>query len=85
MERIGQLNDETSDLESQLAQTQQKISLEQEAVKSKNIAKKECEDKLRNMVVDIENNQRAIQEYTSTRKNRLLLFPPCGGKTETGY
>ncbi|KNE91502.1 hypothetical protein PSTG_15098 [Puccinia striiformis f. sp. tritici PST-78] len=80
MERIGQLNDETSDLESQLAQTQQKISGEQEAVKSKNIAKKECEDKLRNMVVDIENNQRAIQEYTSTRKNRLLLFGPAAGK-----
>jgi chromosome segregation ATPase len=38
---------------------------------------KNCEMNLDNLTKEMRNNQSAVQEYASTRKNRLLLF----GKT----
>ncbi|PLW58540.1 hypothetical protein PCANC_00062 [Puccinia coronata f. sp. avenae] len=76
-ERIEKLSSEKASLENRLLEVQ-RVSSEASAVANMSTEQtKNCQMNLDNLTKEMRNNQSAVQEYASTRKNRLLLF----GKT----
>ncbi|WAQ83634.1 hypothetical protein PtA15_4A82 [Puccinia triticina] len=74
MERIRQLDVEIKEQEDHLARIQHAISGAAEAVKATSSQVTQCDKNLKRLMSDMDKNKSAIQDYGSTRKNRLLLF-----------
>ncbi|KAH9469428.1 hypothetical protein MJO29_003615 [Puccinia striiformis f. sp. tritici] len=80
IERIGQLGCDITELENRHVQVEKGLLEANEMGKTANTQTSQYDNQLRAMMVSLENTQRSIQEYGSTRKNKLLLFGQSADK-----
>ncbi|KAA1075319.1 Structural maintenance of chromosomes protein 6 [Puccinia graminis f. sp. tritici] len=74
IERMGQLDTEITEIECRITQIQQDISGADAAVKTNSSQANQCDQNVKKLGADMESNKRAIHEYGSIRKDRLLVF-----------
>ncbi|POW08361.1 hypothetical protein PSTT_07591 [Puccinia striiformis] len=74
IERIGQLSSEITELENRLTEVHSEASQANLAGRSSAAKAGELDNKLKESLTKMNRIQNEIQEYGSTRKNRLLLF-----------
>jgi len=74
IEQIGQLTSETTNLESRLLDVQRALSEANSIGMTKHEQAKSYDNRVKELLGQVNQSQRAIQEYASTQKNRLLLF-----------
>jgi chromosome segregation ATPase len=74
IERMGQLDTEITEIEGRITQIHQDISGADAAVKTNSSQANQCDQNVKKLLADMESNKRAIHEYGSIRKDRLLVF-----------
>jgi len=80
IERSRQLTTDITALESKLTQIQHDLSLANEAVKTTSDHAAQCDNEVKKSLDEMEKIKRAIWEYGSIQKNRLLLFGQSADK-----